>query len=121
VKLVATVKLLVDLDQKTRLLATMEKINEACTWLAERAFELRSADKIRLQKLYYRDLRDLFGLSSQHAVRAISKVCEVYKRDKTRCPTFRKYGAVVYDQRLYTFKRSRRLPPGTPRGSPRTG
>ncbi len=103
-KLVATVKLLVDPGQKARLLATMERINEACSWLAERAFELRSADKIRLQKLHYRDLREMFGLSSQHAVRALSKVCEAYKRDRSKCPVFRKYGAVVYDQRLYTFK-----------------
>ena len=53
VKLIATVKLLADADQKARLLATMARVNEACTWLAERAFELQSADKLRLQKLYY--------------------------------------------------------------------
>lgn len=86
------------------MLATMVRVNEACDWLAERAFELRSADKLRLQRLYYRQVRDLFGLSAQHTVRAISKVCEVYGRDKSRRCTFRPHGAVPYDQRLYSFK-----------------
>lgn len=103
-KLVATVKLLVDTEQKSRLLATMARVNEACSWLAERAFELKSADKLKLQKLHYRDLRDRFGLSAQHTVRAISKVCEVYKRDRSKLPRFRPYGAIPYDQRIYTFK-----------------
>lgn len=103
-KLVATVKLLVSADEKARLLATMARVNEACSWLATRAFELKTADKLRLQKLHYRDLRDRFGLSSQHAVRAISKVCEVYKRDRSKLARFREHGAIAFDQRLYTFK-----------------
>ena len=104
VKLVATVKLLVSPEERGRLLATMRRVNEACSWLAERAFEAKSADKIALQRAHYRDLRDLFGLSAQHAVRAISKVCEVYRRDKSKRCAFKPLGAIAYDQRLYTFK-----------------
>ena len=104
VKLVATVKLLVSPEERDRLLATMRRVNEACSWLAERAFEARSADKIALQRAHYRELRDRFGLSAQHAVRAISKVCEVYRRDKSKRCTFKPLGAIAYDQRIYTFK-----------------
>ena len=104
VKLIAKVKLCPSPERRDALLATMRRINEACGWLAERAFEIRSADKIKLQKLHYAELRSRFGLSSQMAVRAISKVCEVYKRDKTKCPRFKPLGAVAYDQRIYTFK-----------------
>ena len=104
VKLVATVKLLVSPEERGRLLATMRRVNEACSWLAERAFEAKSADKIALQRAHYRDLRDLFGLSAQHTVRAISKVCEAYRRDKSKRCTFKPLGAIAYDQRLYTFK-----------------
>ena len=88
-KLVAVAKLLPTPEQSSALLATLERVNEACAWLAERAFELKSADKLRLQGLYYRDLREKFGLSSQMAVRAISKVVEAYKRDRTRKPAFK--------------------------------
>ena len=103
-KLVATVKLLVSPEERDRLLATMRRVNEACAWLAERAFEAKSADKIALQQAHYRELRDRFGLSAQHTVRAISKVCEVYRRDKAKLCTFKPLGAVAYDQRIYTFK-----------------
>jgi len=43
VKLVATVKLVVSPDEQARLIATMRRVNEACDWLAERAFEAQSA------------------------------------------------------------------------------
>lgn len=103
-KLVAACKLIVNAEDKAKLLATMERINEACNWLAERAFANRCADKIRLQHDHYRELRERFGLHAQHAVRTISKVCEVYKRDKSIQPKFKRYGAIALDQRLYTFK-----------------
>jgi putative transposase len=104
VKLVATVKLLTSPEERDRLLATMRRVNEACSWLAEQAFKAQSADKISLQQAHYRELRARFGLSSQHAVRTISKVCEVYRRDKSKRCTFKPFGAIAYDQRIYTFK-----------------
>ncbi len=103
-KLVATCKLLVDTKQRSALLDLMRRFNEACNWLAEHAFVLQSADKFKLQKLHYAELRSKFGLNAQFAVRCISKVCEAYKRDKAKKPSFRPEGAVPYDQRLYTFK-----------------
>ena len=103
-KLVATVKLLCSKVQREQLLASMRRCNEACEWLGEQAFEEKTADKIRLQREHYGALRERFGLSAQMAVRAISKVCEAYKRDKTKRPRFKPLGAVAYDQRLYSFK-----------------
>ena len=38
------------------------------------------------------------------AVRAISKACEAYKRDKKISPTFRPLGAIAYDQRILSWK-----------------
>lgn len=38
------------------------------------------------------------------AVRAIAKAVEVFKRDRTTCPTFRPDGAVTYDQRILGWK-----------------
>jgi len=103
-KLVATAKLLPSDEQAQSLLATMERVNAACNWLAERAFESRTANKLTLQRLYYHELRDRFGISSQMAVRAISKVCEVYKRDRSKRPSFKSHGAIAYDQRIMSFK-----------------
>jgi IS605 OrfB family transposase len=104
VKLIAQVKLHAFEVDRNRLLALMERINEACNWLAGHAFELKTADKIKLQHLFYHELRSRFGLPSQHAIRTISKVCEVYKRDKRVRPSFAPHGAIAFDQRLMGFK-----------------
>lgn len=109
VKLVATMKLLPSEAHTVALLATMERFNAACDWLGEQAFILRSADKLALQKSHYLLLRGQFGLSSQMAVRCISKVCEVYKRDKSKRPRFKPHGAVPYDQRILSFKDADRV------------
>jgi putative transposase len=86
------------------LLATMQACNAAATRAAEVAFQHRTANKIRLQALCYAELREQYGLSAQMAIRAISKACEAYKRDKTIQPKFRPLGAVAYDQRILSWK-----------------
>ena len=91
-------------DEADALLATMRACNAAASRAAEMAFEHKTADKIRLQPLVYGELRERFGLSSQMAVRAISKACEAYKRDKKIRPTFRPLGAIAYDQRILSWK-----------------
>jgi putative transposase len=87
-------------EQADALLATMERFNAACDAIAEVAHAHRLANKIELQRLVYYDMRDRFGLSAQLTVRAIAKVVEAYKRDKTIRPWFRPRGAVCYDQRI---------------------
>lgn len=96
--------LLPDTEQATRLKETVERFNAACTWLAAQAFAQRLANKVRLQRLYYIDVRRQFGLSAQMAVRCIARVVGAYKRDKSRCPTFRPHAAMPYDQHLMSFK-----------------
>lgn len=78
--------------QATALLETMERFNAACNAIAEVAFRERTANKIRLQKLVYQDVRERLGLSAQMTVRAISKVAEAYKRDRSKKPSFRPHG-----------------------------
>jgi putative transposase len=91
-------------DQGEALLATMRACNGAATRAAEVAFEHRTANKIRLQTFCYAELREQYGLSAQMAIRAISKACEAYKRDKTIQPKFRPLGAIAYDQRILSWK-----------------
>lgn len=97
-------QLLPERDHAVRLKATVERFNEAANWAAGEAFEHKVSNKIDLQKIVYRDIRDRFGLSSQMAVRCIAQVCEAYKRDKTIRPVFRPHAAMPYDQRLMSFK-----------------
>ncbi len=103
-KLTLQIQLLPDAKPAVALRETLARFNEAATWLAERAFELRSANKIKLQQLFYADLRQGFQLSAQMTVRCIAQVCEAYKRDKHKLPRFRKHASMPFDQRMMSFK-----------------
>lgn len=104
VNLTVQIKLLPVSYQAAALLATMERFNAACDALAAVAFDHRCANKVELQKLAYYRIREEFGLSAQMTIRAIAKVCEAYKCNKSIQPTFRPHGAIVYDQRILSWK-----------------
>jgi putative transposase len=103
------VKLAPDPHQHAVLLRTLETFNAACNTIADVAFAHRCTNKITLQKLVYRDVRQHFGLSAQMAIRAIAKVAEAYKRDKSIKPTFRLHGAMTYDERILSWKGTDRV------------
>ena len=97
-------KLAPTIEQHHALLETMHAFNDACNMIADVAYENQLANKFKLQKLVYSDARKQYGLPSQLAIRAISKTAEAYKRDKNIHPTFRREGAVTYDERVMSFK-----------------
>jgi putative transposase len=91
-------------SQHAALLSTLDAFNAGAQYAADVAYEKRLANKIALQPLVYGELRARFGLSSQMAVRAISKAVEAYKRDKRVHVRFKPHGAMVYDERIMSFK-----------------
>jgi putative transposase len=99
------VKLDTSKEQHNALLDTMHRFNEACNYIANIAFERKTANKIEIQKVVYYDVREKFGLSAQLVIRAIAKVSEAYKRDRTVIPEFRPEGAIVYDQRILSWRK----------------
>ncbi len=103
-RLTLPVKLSPTSEQVRALLATVERFNAACDWIGAVAFRERCANKVALQKIVYYDTRARFGLSAQLSIRAIGKVVEAYKRDKTIQPRFRPHGAVPYDERIMSWK-----------------
>jgi putative transposase len=91
-------------EQHKMLCETMKRFNEACNHIAETVFALHSANKVEVQKIVYYPIREEFGLSAQLTILAIRKVCEAYKRDKSIKPEFWLDGAIVYDQRVLSWK-----------------
>jgi len=93
-------------EQRQALLATMERFNEACNYVSSLSFQEQTFGKRTLQKQHYRYIRDNYGLSAQLAVRAIAKVSESYrgKGHRQEPHTFKPHSAVVYDQRILSFK-----------------
>jgi IS605 OrfB family transposase len=104
VKQTLLVKLAPTSDQAAALLATMEVFNVACNHLAGVAFASGSANKFKLQHAAYHETRERFGLSAQMTVRAISQVCEAFKRDRAKRPSFRPHAAMPYDERIMAWK-----------------
>jgi IS605 OrfB family transposase len=104
VKLVVQTQLLPDADQATALKATVERFNAACNWTAGVAFERKVSNRISLQQIVYKDIRERFGLSAQMTCLCIRRVCEAYKRDKAIRPVFRPFAAMPFDQRTTSFK-----------------
>lgn len=103
-KLVVQVKLLPDSEQAKLLLAYMRSFNAAANKAASVGFEAGVFSQPSIHGRCYRELRNLFFISSQTAVRAIGKAVECFARDKKTCPVFRPEGSVTYDQRTFSFK-----------------
>src|SRR5260221_6964408 len=97
-------KLLPTKEQHQALFDTMHAFNEAANYVAQIACAEKTANKFALQKLVYGELRTTYKLAAQLAIRAISKVSEAYKRDKSIQPTFKPEGAIIYDERVMSFK-----------------
>ena len=97
-------KLVPTTEQHQALLETMHAFNAACNYVAQVAFAEKTANKFELQKLVYSELRTTYKLAAQLAIRAISKASEAYKRDKSIQPAFKPEGAIVYDERVMSFK-----------------
>ncbi len=97
-------KLYPTVEQKKKLVDTMEQFNNACNSISKIAFELNCYNKFKLQQVCYYDIRKEFDLPAQLAIRAISKVVESYKVDKRCLHLFDELGAIVYDQRVLSFK-----------------
>ena len=104
VKTTLKIKLLPSPEQHAALLATMERFNAACDFIAEVAFQNQLASKFRLQKIVYYEVKERFGLTAQIVIRAIAKVVDAYKRDTSIRCSFKPHGAIVYDERVMSFR-----------------
>jgi putative transposase len=102
-KLVAALKLLPTPEQAACLMATLERCNAACDWLASMAWNSTTFGQFALHKIGYARTRSTFGLTAQAAVRCISKVSDAYKLDRDTQRYFRKDAAQPYDDRILRF------------------
>lgn len=103
-KLTVKVKLIPNQEQKASLVKTMEVFNEACNYISNIAWQEKKFGQVKLHHLTYRYVRETYKLSAQLTVRAIGKVCESYRADKKTLHEFRKHSALVYDQRILSFR-----------------
>lgn len=109
-KLSIKIKLIPTKEQKDILLETIETYNEACNFVSQIAFENKTASVVKIHHKCYYEIRSRFNLSSQMAVRVVGKTADAYKiarKKKLQLKSphqFRKHGAVIYDQRILSWK-----------------
>jgi putative transposase len=96
-----TCKLRVAEESAAALAETMALFNAVCNRLSEIAWETKTFRAYDLHRAAYHDLRAEFGLNSQLTVRAIAKVADSYKTDRSVKHVFGPRGAVVYDARCF--------------------
>lgn len=99
-------KLLPTDEQAAHLRATLERANEARTWIAERGHTEGRFGRAALHALTYHEARKRFGLSAQMVVRAYGSVAACFKRDRRRLPRFRRNAAFPYDSRILKIDRN---------------
>ena len=91
-------------DQAAALEKTMCRFQQACNWVAQRAFERQLANRYALHKLYYYEVRQQFDLPAQMACLTFAQVAAAYKRDKRKKVSFRPWAAMPYDARLLHYR-----------------
>ena len=63
----AKIQIFVPDNQVEHLKVTMDIYRKACNWLSNHVFETKNLNQVKLNHLYYSDLRQHFGLKSQMA------------------------------------------------------
>ena len=76
-------------QQADALERTLRRANAAANRLSQLAWDAREFNKFRLQRLFYRQIREEFALSAQVVVRLIAKVADAYKLDQRWQRVFR--------------------------------
>jgi putative transposase len=87
-------------EQAEALKEVLRVFNAACNFVSALAWKKRAFNQIALHHLTYRQIREQFELPAQLAVRAIAKVADAYKVNKTVKAEFRPLGAITYDSRV---------------------
>jgi len=118
---VVIVKLHVTEEGAAALAETFDRFNAACNRLSQIAWETRTFRAYELHAKAYHAIRAEFGLPAQLTVRAIAKVTDSYKTDRSVCHLFGPRGAVVYDTRCFKLKNLSSVELTTVRGRRRFG
>lgn len=85
VKQVVQVRLLPTSEQASALLATLHVCNAAASWLSEQMHTAGIFRKFDVQKRFYAELRERFGLAAQPTIRVIGKTVDAYTTLRANC------------------------------------
>lgn len=90
-------------EQRAELDATLTAFADACNFIADVARREHTTNKVKVQHACYTDVRAMFGLSANLAIRAIARVCAALKVKAKAHSTFDPT-SIDYDQRIFSFR-----------------
>lgn len=89
-------------EQVSEINATLKAFAAACDFAAESARKLGSTNKVKVQRDCYRQIREMFSLSANLAIRAIARACAALKVPAKMHSTFEPT-SIDYDVRIFSF------------------
>jgi putative transposase len=85
---------------------TSERFAHACNYVLKAAIAEETSNAIKLHKLCYTKVRELFGLSANLAIRSIRRVvaCMTKLKGKRKIPKQFKPKSIDYDARIFSYR-----------------
>jgi IS605 OrfB family transposase len=96
-------KLDVTADQAAEIDATLQLYADACNAIRDVSRAIDSTNRVDVHHACYREIRERFGLSANHVVRAIARTCMALKVPEKRDSVFRA-AALDLDVRTFGFQ-----------------
>src|SRR5271166_1160426 len=90
-------------EQTVELDATLRAFAMACDYIADVARREHTTNKVVIQRVCYREVREMFGLSANLAIRAIARVCAALKVPDKAHSKFQPT-SINYDARIFSFR-----------------
>ena len=101
-------KLKTNTEQAEALLETLRRFADACNDVLRVSQENRTTNKIKLQHLCYRTIKEKYGLQANLVIRAIARVAEAAKKKrKLSKPKEFRSTSISLDQRTFSFNEKR--------------
>jgi putative transposase len=92
-------------DQAAEMDQTLVAFANACNHIADVSRRENTTNKVILQHVCYREVRETFGLSANLAIRAIARVCAALKIPEKRASGFEPT-SIDYDARIFSFRQA---------------
>lgn len=84
---------------------TMQAFNTAATYCSQKAVATKATVSNAIQRLFYKDLRERFGLSAQHACLCCKEVASKFTSKNKTCSAFRVFASIPFDARTFTLSK----------------
>lgn len=98
-------KILPNKEQEKKLLDTLKLNNDVATWLSNqiKISKIKTTNPIAIQKIFYQDIREKFGLPSMMTCLLIRRVCGNIKNNKRISHTYKPTSSISYNKDVLSW------------------